>query len=202
MWIYDDPTDGFWYMYSTGVTVTDQYFDENGNPVNLGDDAWLAVTSLNNSGHNDAKTEISSNTHIEKATPISGGTAYGLLGSSITNNGGSLYSVQNNSDGTGLNDGKNWDQANNTNRYYGTGLIKLNGSQNTIRFSTENSDSPTIHPAYRVWATTTTIVPETPGPKYKGPKPPQLKTSNVHYHYDTPSTFSLLYFRLLVNNNL
>ena len=31
---------------------------------------------------------------------------------------------------------------------------------------------------------------------------PSRKTSSVHYHYDTPSTFSLLYFRLLVNNNL
>ena len=32
--------------------------------------------------------------------------------------------------------------------------------------------------------------------------PPVRKTSSVNYHYDTPSTFSLLYFRLLVNNNL
>ena len=194
LWIYDDPTDGFWYNFSSGVTVDDQYFDENGNPVNIGNNAWLAATSLNNSGYNeDNKSEISSNTHIEKCTPIDGATAYGMLGSSVTNNNGSLYSVANNSNGSGLNDGNNWDNATNPNRYYGTGLIKLNGTHSTLRFETANTDSATIHPTYRVWATTTTIVPETPGPKYKGPKKPEPKSSSIHYHYDTnySNTFSM-----------
>lgn len=186
IWIYDDPTDGFWYNFSSGVTVDDQYFDENGNPVNIGNNAWLAVTSLNNSGYNqDNKSEISSNIHIEKCTPLDGATAYGMLGSSVTNNNGSLYSVTNNSNGSGLNDGNNWDSATSPNRYYGTGLIKLNGTHSILRFETANTDSATIHPTYRVWATTTTIVPETPGPKYDGPAKPARETTSAHYHYDT-----------------
>lgn len=35
-----------------------------------------------------------------------------------------------------------------------------------------------------VWATTSTIIPQTPGPQYTGPKKPAPKSTPVHYHYD------------------
>lgn len=178
LWIYDDPTDGFWYEFASGVTVTDQYFDESGNPINLDDDAWLAVTSLNNGG---AGSPLPNDVDVEKVTSISGGQAYALLGSSVTNHNGTLYSNTNNSNGTKgtLNDGS-WDSKG-PKEYYGAGLIKLSGNTTSLRFSTHYDPSFAGATSHNVWATTTTILPATPGPE----KPKVPKTSTVHYHYDT-----------------
>ena len=178
LWIYDDPTDGFWYEFASGVTVTDQYFDESGNPINLDDDAWLAVTSLNNGG---TGSPLPNDVEVEKVTSISGGQAYALLGSSVTNHNGTLYSNTNNSNGTKgtLNDGS-WDSKG-PKEYYGAGLIKLSGNTTSLRFSTHYGPSFVGATSHNVWATTTTILPVTPGPE----KPKVPKTSNAHFHYDT-----------------
>lgn len=178
LWIYDDPTDGFWYEFASGVTVTDQYFDESGNPINLDDDAWLAVTSLNNGG---TGSPLPNDVEVEKVTSISGGQAYALLGSSVTNHNGTLYSNTNNSNGTKgtLNDGS-WDSKG-PKEYYGAGLIKLSGNTTSLRFSTHYDPSFVGATSHNVWATTTTILPVTPGPE----KPKVPKTSNAHFHYDT-----------------
>ena len=176
LWIYDDPTDGFWYYYASGVTVTDQYFDEYGNPVNLNDDAWLAVTSLNNIGG--TADQIANNAHVEQVTPLSGGQSYALLGSSVTNHNGTLYADLNNTSGTGMNDG-HWDSKG-SEEYYGAGLVKLSSGTTSLRFTTHRDPTFTGATPSNVWATTTTILPVTPGPD----KPSVPRYSTVHYHND------------------
>lgn len=178
IWLYDDPTDGFWYYYASGITVTDQFFDENGNPINLNNDAWLAVTSLNNQG---ANNKVPANdADVEQVTALSGGEAYALLGSSVTNHNGTLYANSNNTNGTGHNNGDWWDHKGD-NEYYGSGLIKLSGNSVSLRFSTHYDPSFTGATSHNVWATTTTIIPETPGPE----KPKEPKYTTINYHYDT-----------------
>ena len=74
--------------------------------------------------------------------------------------------------------GDNWD-GNSSETYWGTGLVSLNGSSITLRFesATQVRDEGT-------WATTQTIIPQTPGPIYDGPEKPTLKTTEVSYHHD------------------
>lgn len=184
--VFNDPTDGFWYNGLQGVTVTDQYFDTLGNPITISSNTgYLAVTSLNACyGDKNAVTLTGPSRHVEQVTPMYGGKAIALLGSSITNNGGSLYATKTNSDdvaSTWNGPGK-WDNKG-LNEYYGSGLISLYGNSFSLRFSCQRGNFNDGNNT--VWATMTTIIPETPGPKYKGPKKPNPKSSSIHYHYDT-----------------
>lgn len=191
LWVYDDPTDGFWYYYSSGVTVTDQFYDDRGNLINFGNNAWLAVTSLNNQSGGRQDFNVN-NAAIEQVTPVSGGQAVALLGSSVSNHGGTLYSDHNNTDGPvgSINDSGSWD-AKGPNEYYGSGLIKLLSDPFTLRFSASYDPSYKGPLSVNVWATTTTIIPATPGPTYQGPRrptpplPPSPSTpTSANYHYD------------------
>lgn len=171
--VYSDPTDGFWYNYLDGVTVSDRYYDEQGNLINFDDGtAFLAVTSLNNTSSGGNKGN-----HIEKANLLSSGKMYALTGSSILNHSDGLYADNPNSyqtKGNTWNGSVDWDKKG-ANEYYGTGLMVLNGSEQSIRFSTTRLSSDYD---YNVWATTTTIIPQTPEPK-----------TEIHYHYN-------VYFKL------
>ena len=132
---------------------------------------------------------------------MSGGSAVALLGSSIQVQGNTLVSPATNdyaNDGKGnlsfgLKDGyvqgpqstasawqgDNWD-GNSNEAYWGTGLINLSGNNVTVRFA---SDTKVNNEG--TWATTQTIIPQTPGPTYDGPEKPNPKMTSVHYHYDT-----------------
>ena len=177
IWIYDDPADGFWYYFSSGVTVTDQYYDEQGNPISFGNNAWLAISSLNNENR-DKNGNPLNNTHVERVEALLGAKAFSLRGSSVSNHDGILYADTNNTHGSGLNNGE-WDTRNSPNIYYGSGLMKLSGNSVSLRFSTTFNGFDG-RDTWQVWAITSTIIPSTPGPN----KPTQ-KTSSINYHYDT-----------------
>ena len=189
--VYDDPTDGFWYNSSDGVTVTDQYYDETGNLIQFNGNAYLAITSLNASyanGHDWALTS-SDPWHVETATLLSSGSAIGLLGSTVTPHGNALYSNNTNFAVQGVpglplqdtlwkNTSENWDKTG-PNQYFGAGLFSLSGSKVKVRYSlTHGRNGGT---GTTVWATNSTIIPVTPGPE----KPKNPRTSSIHYHYDT-----------------
>ena len=202
---YNDPAQGFWYNGSNGVTVNEQFYDEYGNPINIEPGTgYLAVTSLNAAYGNPATHEVTKTgeaIHVESATVLSGGSAVALLGSSIQVQGNTLVSPATNdyaNDGKGnlsfgLKDGyvqgpqstasawqgDNWD-GNSNEAYWGTGLINLSGNNVTVRFA---SDTKVNNEG--TWATTQTIIPQTPGPTYDGPEKPNPKMASVHYHYDT-----------------
>lgn len=161
--IYSDPTDGFWYNWAGGVTVNDLYYDEDGKLINIDGDAWIAVTSLNNesSGPHGHK-------HIESAKVLTQGEAYGLAGSSVKANDNALYAPTDNTY-VGPILGDDWDKRTSNKTYYGAGLVDVSNGV-TLRFYTQR-DSENIIP--NVWATTSTIIPETPTPR-----------AEVHYHYD------------------
>lgn len=160
--IYSDPTDGFWYNNSDGVTVTYQYYDENGNLINLNDnDAYMTVGSLNNSNGTATAKE-----HLEKATLDSDGKAIALKDSSVSAHDKTLYSDKNND-----NNQKEWDVTGSDKAYYGSGVFALNGNSVKMTFSTDNQDCKNA----TVWVQMSTTIPQTPV------KP---KAPTIHYHYD------------------
>ena len=180
--IYEDPTDGFWYNNSNEITVTDTYYDANGQAIYIDGNGWLAATSLNAvyGGANEAQTLSGTPAHVETVRPIQGGTSYALAGSSISvHSDGSLYADKSNTATIMQNgepdpaftkagvstwpDGKlSWD-AKGPNEYYGAGLIKLTGSSITMNFKSTITWNGTV------WATLSTIIPQTPTPEYNVP---------------------------------
>lgn len=189
--VYDDPTEGFWYNSSDGVTVTDQYYDESGNPISFNGNAYLAITSLNASYANGHDWALTSNDpwHVERAELLSNGSPINLFGSTVSSHGNLLFSNDTNffvkgvqglplQDTLWKNSTVSWDQKG-PNQYFGAGLFSLSGSKVSIRYSINhgrNGDSGTT-----VWATSSTIIPVTPGPAQ--PKVP--KTTSANFHYDT-----------------
>ena len=213
----------YWgYDLAEGIEkVTWSFYDENGRIINFTPNtAYLSVASLNNYTNNLGAYSI------ETTTVDSGGKALSLYGSSVTSHGNSLYSNKANSYNdsgiqicgvkpgetgsidtgfrlnpsavTNTNIPQGWDRTGSPLRYYGSGLISLEGPALTMTIEAKNTGLPN-NAKWRdvMWWNAATLIPQTPGPQK--PKP---KSSSIHYHYDTPSTFSLLYFRLLVNNNL
>ena len=193
LWVYDDPTDGFWYNQNTHITVDDVYYDDSGNVVNFGSNAYIAITSLNSSyiDTNNNATLSGTAKHVEKATLLSSGKVYGLAGSSIVAHDNSLYADETNESardwdgnltmpqyvGNSLwpSDKANWD-AIGTNEYFGAGLMAVSGTHITIRFDLAGQDTNAA--GNGVWATMTTIIPQTPVPAK-----PTRKTTSVSYHY-------------------
>lgn len=203
--VKDDPAAGFWYEGSNGITLKETFYDQDGNPINIEPGTgFLAVTSLNAAYGNLAAGTVEktgSPVHVESVRVLNGGTPVALLSSSIQVVGNQLVSPSTNdyaNDGKGnvvfglqngttvsspqststTWQGDNWD-VNPSETYWGTGLVSLNGSSVTLRFesATQVRDEGT-------WATTQTIIPQTPGPQYNGPEKPTLKTTEVSYHHD------------------
>lgn len=147
--IYSDPTDGFWYTNSNGVTVTYQYYDENGNLITLDpNDSYMTVSSLNNSNESNDNKE-----HLEQATLDSDGKAISLKGSSVSAHGNTLYSDKNNDANQ-----KEWDVTGSDKAYYGSGVFALSGNSVKISFLTKNQDA---HNPY-TWVQMSTTIPQTP----------------------------------------
>ena len=216
--VKDDPAAGFWYEGSNGITLKETFYDQDGNPINIEPGTgFLAVTSLNAAYGNLAAGTVEktgSPVHVESVRVLNGGTPVALLSSSIQVVGNQLVSPSTNdyaNDGKGnvvfglqngttvsspqststTWQGDNWD-VNPSETYWGTGLVSLNGSSVTLRFesATQVRDEGT-------WATTQTIIPQTPGPQYNGPEKPTLKTTEVSYHHDVTSQKAAIPYYLI-----
>ncbi|WP_171025037.1 GbpC/Spa domain-containing protein [Lacticaseibacillus zeae] len=167
MIFYADPTKGFWYEDIASVTMTQRFFDEQGQAITFKDGtAYYTVSSLN---------------HHAQIEAVSGGEnahALALAGSSVTNHNGVLYSDNNNNgpkpisliaeelhttteavinelvrldhlDGnqtqasdyhadTEVYQGQVWDNSASIFQFYGAGLISLSGDEQTMTFTTRN----------------------------------------------------------------
>ncbi|WP_276754737.1 SspB-related isopeptide-forming adhesin [Limosilactobacillus ingluviei] len=222
--INEDPTDGFWFDFSNGVTVSDTFYDENNQPISIDGNGWLAVTSLNAmyGGIRENQTLSGSPFHVEQVTPIHGGQSYALAGSSISvHSDGSLYADKTNFSAINYDGSTNdsitkkgvsawpdnkrgWD-GKGPDEYFGAGLIKINGSQITLNFKLAHTEDPVWNPY--VWATMSTIIPQTPTPEYNVPEKPILETTTTSYHYNVvnverpglPETFDVNYHYDKVN---
>lgn len=205
--INEDPTDGFWFDFSNGVTVSDTFYDENNQPISIDGNGWLAVTSLNAmyGGIRENQTLSGSPFHVEQVTPIHGGQSYALAGSSISvHSDGSLYADKTNFSAINYDGSTNdsitkkgvsawpdnkqgWD-GKGPDEYFGAGLIKINGSQITLNFKLAHTEDPVWNPY--VWATMSTIIPATsfnlkrPTPP-TAPSKPELQTTTVNYNFTT-----------------
>ena len=196
----------YWgYDLAEGIEkVTWSFYDENGRIINFTPNtAYLSVASLNNYANNLGAYSI------ETTTVDSGGKALSLYGSSVTSHGNSLYSNKANSYNdsgiqicgvkpgetgsidtgfrlnpsavTNTNIPQGWDRTGSPLRYYGSGLISLEGPALTMTIEAKNTGLPN-NAKWRdvMWWNAATLIPQTPGPQK--PKP---KSSSIHYHYDT-----------------
>ncbi|WP_295730261.1 GbpC/Spa domain-containing protein [uncultured Limosilactobacillus sp.] len=167
--IYGDPTDGFWYNWSDGVTLRDQFYDEQGNTINMSKNAYVSISSLNNE-YRPEYSDDPDNSHVEGVKVISGGRALALAGSSISvHDDNELYSDTNNSQNQPT-QYKDWDSRKSPYQFYGSGIVKLNGSDLELRFFTRGNNKDV---ASNVWAYYSTIIPQTDNPR-----------DTIHYHFD------------------
>lgn len=192
--ISNDPTYGFGYFGMSSITTDDVYYDENGNALNISNNSgYLAVTSLNALYEsNGIMSETGTQYQVERVKPLQNGEkAYALAGSSIrVHSDGSLYADATNDSckgfGGSLPEGistwpdskENWDTKG-PNEYYGSGIISLSGTHHKLQWSNSNGTAWLNNgwmPVQYVWATSQTILPETPTP--------QRKTTQVNYHYN------------------
>lgn len=195
-----DPTKGFNLNgYSMEYDITMFYAD--GTPVNFGEgDAYITAGSLNNYTNMtgwqkgdlgavditdpNAPGSYKAEWHgysIETATPLSGGKALTLVGSTVSNHGGTLYANEPNTYKTilGGNVDGSWDENGSGKQYLGAGLIRLSGEKTTLRF---NTISDGIKPGYvyrnYMWGNLTAVIPETPA-------------TNINYHYNVAQVKSV-----------
>lgn len=167
--IYSDPTDGFWYNGSAGVTTATKYYDKNGNEISFDPNlAYLTIESLNHHGSAIDKTKDGS---IEGAKLLSSGKADQIKGSSVTvHNGNYLYSDKNNDQNA-----KNWDVTGSLQEYYGAGLFQVGGNEIDIEWTCQD---PKEGYSSVVWAQDSTTIPFIPSvinPPQK-PQEPQKPT--------------------------
>ena len=198
-----DPTRGF-DIWGVSADVTGTYYYSDGTPVSFEKGtAYLSVGSLNNytsvlgpvSGSNDPNGYS-----IETTTVNSGGRAVGLVGSTVTVHGNSLFSDIPNTGTTSklpsyllpnpgvTYDGRygDWDRNGSGSQYIGAGLIQLDGSTFSITVKPIDTGIPS-NGQFRnwMWWNATSVIYTTPGPQYHGPEKPTLKTTTTRYHHDT-----------------
>lgn len=75
-----------------------------------------------------------------------------------------------------------WDSTDSPMFSYGSGIIAIKGTSNTVRFSQTYNSSDVATNGTFMWAALTTDIPETP---LKAPLPPTAKSVDVSYHEDT-----------------
>ncbi|MBL1055194.1 hypothetical protein JEM51_01910 [Ligilactobacillus agilis] len=201
--ITDDPYYGWWF-HGGQVTATYKFYYEDGSQVNFEKGtAYLAPASLNN------YTNDIDAFGIETTEVVSGGQALGLYGSSVTAHGNKLYSdkantlnsqganialgmnnpapdkmVPNAKDITDSNIPRKWDTSDSPYRYYGAGLVALEGNSVTLKIYVQNSLAPThldkasyyTRDWNDMWYNVGTVIPETPGIPNK---------PTVSYNYST-----------------
>lgn len=179
--ISNDPYYGTFTYGLGGFAIDYQYYDENGNRINFGDQndgagAWFSIGSLNSSGPTG---------RVESVQLQSPGRLYQLAGSkvgvysnvSMTNpipdstgkSGDYAYSPE-----STLPD--DWDSTlglNDPNAYIGATVAHVTGDHVKFSFFTQGNHN-------NMWAYPSTIVPVTPGPSR-----PVRKTSEAHYRYNT-----------------
>lgn len=190
---------GFQYYWASKANIKARFYYADGSLVDFSDgNAYLSVNSLNN------YTNWLQLYSIEGVRVNSGGKALALRGSSVTvHNGNYLYADKANSfttDGhyaatrdedwnrgftnnpyatTDSNIPEGWDLQDSSYRYYGSGLIKLSGTELNIDVIASDNGIPTRVPGYSgniswrsgMWYNTSTIIPVTP-------------TTQIDYHYN------------------
>lgn len=166
---FNNPIDGV--QYTGNVTIHDDYYDENGQKIDIKDHAYITLSSLNNTGYGANKD----NFHVEKATTPSG-KVYSLIGSTVSvHNDGWAYSDKNNSEaeysGKAATD---WDNSSSPDFYYGAAVADAadrGGTTVSFMYTVQPSRTPA---ACQAWSTVDTVIPQTPNPR-----------TTIHYHYNT-----------------
>ncbi|MGJ3952903.1 hypothetical protein ACLODM_09450, partial [Limosilactobacillus mucosae] len=200
--VNSDPADGIWYAGKTigdntmQVDANYKYYDENGNQITFGNNAWVAFGSINR-GKNYAG-EFPGKTEMVGTSNSSNITLKQLTGSSIklhTNSDGSVYAYGD----TAIDDdvvhddgsvtqatnqgGGNWDgPLNYKYAYHGAvvGLITPGSNEINVTYKA-NYHNWSAGEWQGIWVTMQTIIPQTPTVNYQTYV---AKDSSVSYHYN------------------
>lgn len=174
-----DPS-GFFAINGNSLDVDYTYYDENGNVISFGDDAYLSAGGM------ESWARGSYGLDSEAVQLLSDGQALHLPGSSIkVHDGNLLYADTNNTDtsqGSKIGFGKrNFD---NVEQYYREGLFKVTGNHIKVRY-TDVWSSPEI--ANWIESAGYHVGDEYDGVstnEFGGLTMPIKQTTNLHYHYD------------------
>lgn len=173
--VNDNPTSGAERFNSDSVTVSDTYYDADGNVIDP-TGGFFVISSLNNNVGRDFASR--------ESVKGSGVTPMAVIGSSITVHGDSLYSDFDNTDGKVNADGSytkdpgtnptsnNWDKTDSPYFYFGSGVMKINNSKPSLTFYSVPESNNSAH---AMWFTISTVMPQVPI---------QKKTTKTNYHYD------------------
>lgn len=169
---------GFFSISGNSLDIDYTYYDENGNQITFGDNAYLSAGGMESWDHNGLDSE--------GVQLLSDGQALHLPGSSIkVHDGNLLYSDINNTDtskGSKIQyAGRNFDNVEN---YYREGLFKVTGNHVKIRY-TDVWSSPSVgnwlddnglHASDEFDGVTTN--------NFGGVTVPLKKSTEIHYHFD------------------
>lgn len=148
-----------------GTDINYHFYDENGNLINFGDDAYLTVGSLNGRGH-DA-------TNTEKIQLLSNGNVLKIPESAVSNHPGNI-AYMDNPDESSSTKYAGWDNATGWNRIYGAAIFKITGSNIKVRSSQGNGGN-TYNANNYMWYNYSTTIP----PMTYDKQAPKL---TIHYH--------------------
>ncbi|WP_295730247.1 SspB-related isopeptide-forming adhesin [uncultured Limosilactobacillus sp.] len=175
--IPNDPS-GFFSISGNSLDIDYTYYDDNGNQITFGDNAYLSAGGMESWDHNGLDSE--------GVQLLSDGQALHLPGSSImVHDGNLLYADTNNTDsskGAKIQYGsRNFDNVEN---YYREGLFKVTGNHVKIRY-TDIWSSPSVgnwldnnglHASDEFDGVTTN--------NFGGVTVPLKKSTELHYHFD------------------
>lgn len=164
--ISKDPAHGATFTNASGISVQDEYYDEQGNRIDpIG--GFYVFSSLNygtaNTGNGYVDIESVNGTGIQMKA---------VAGSTINVQPDGRLEA---SSGNGPEDlGYDWDNNDSPNFYMGSGVGYITNENPTMRFQVRANGSDKCINAF--WFTINTNLPSVPV---------TLKTTEVHYHYDT-----------------
>lgn len=168
---------GIWRENIVGADLDIQFYDNNGNLITFGDDAYLTVSSLNGRSNGDGSTAGST----EAVKLLSDGQAMQLPQSGVkvhTDGGMYMDGGHDTPESLGLPSSLDyWDNSTSPNRIFGSAMIHVKGNHIKLR-SYDYSDYTTDHNVGTgPWFIWSTMLP----PLSFDQQPPKLE---LHYHND------------------
>lgn len=168
---------GIWRQNIVGADLDIQFYDNNGNLITFGDDAYLTVSSLNGRSNGDGST--AGNTEAVKL--LSNGQAMQLPQSGVkVHSDGGMYmdGGHDSPESLGLPSSLDaWDNSTSPSRIFGSAMIHVKGNHIKLR-SYDYSDYTTDHNVGTgPWFIWSTMLP----PIAFDQQPPKLE---LHYHND------------------
>ncbi|WBB33901.1 cell surface protein [Parvimonas micra] len=185
--IHRDPTVTIYYFSfykNASINMTAKFFDENGEEMDM-TGALVSFASLNRGTGKTSEAPIVANKPTTEKVLSFNGKFLPINGSSITVQGGSAYSLNDNeskSKGSKF-DAAEWDTEKSPYKWYGAIVGEVTKSRINFTFGADGRAIPWFAFNSDVKANGVPIKPVEPTPP-TAPEEPQKPETNVSYHYD------------------